>query len=189
MHTREELVRIIRRSQTFISILLFISIFLFSWHVTGFEITEIQLSKWGETGSIVEKVWNTAVCILSISILTNSILYIKHNSRIICKEIAYLLFIIVSTCLFIVGAFNVNYTIIHNVAAYLYFFAYPLAIFVFAHLNRKHLQYEDWVHHMILCIGMIIIPLICIYSFNGMAIAEITHIIFAILWNLKIAFK
>ena len=70
MKRREDLVRLIRRSQTFISIMLFFGVFFFSWNVTGFELTEIQLSKWGETGSVVESVWNGVVCLLSISIFS-----------------------------------------------------------------------------------------------------------------------
>jgi len=34
-----------------------------------------------------------------------------------------------------------------------------------------------------------VVPLIFLSFFNGMAIAEIAHIVFVVIWNLKIAFK
>jgi hypothetical protein len=36
---------------------------------------------------------------------------------------------------------------------------------------------------------MMVAPLIFLSLFNGMAIAEIAHTIFVVLWNIKIAFK
>jgi len=189
MKRREDLVRLIRRSQTFISIMLFLGVFLFSWDVTGFELTEIQLSKWGETGSVVESVWNGVVCLLSISIFINTYLYINQNNRIKYKNISYLMFGFVSLCLFVVGFFNVNYQFIHNLGAYLYFFTFPLVVFLFAHIHRTTLHYKDWVHHMILSTSMMVFPLIFLSFFNGMAISETIHIVFVVLWNLKIAFK
>ncbi len=186
---RSDLIKIIRRSQTFISIMLFFGVFFFSWDVTGFELTEIQLSKWGETGSIVESIWNSAVCLLSISILFNSIYYLKNNNRIKYKTTSYVLFSLISICLFVIGFFNVNHNFIHNLAAYLYFFIYPFSIFIFAHLNRKTLHYKDWIQHVVISISMMVLPLIFISLFNGMALAEMTHILFVVIWNLKIAFK
>jgi hypothetical protein len=56
-------------------------VFIFCWHVTDFEITDIQLSKWGESG-ITAPFWNGIVCLLAISIFINSYLYINHTNRI-----------------------------------------------------------------------------------------------------------
>ncbi len=183
---KRDLLRIIRRSQTFISITLFCVAFLFCWHVTDFKITEIQLSKWGESG-ITANIWNSIMCLLSISIFINSILYIKNNNRLSWVKTSYLMFGFVSICLFLVGAFNVNYLQIHNLAAYLYFFCYPFAIFAFTHLNRKTLQYRDWMINLGISMTMIFLPLIFIYMFEGKAIAEIVHTSIVILWNIKIA--
>jgi ABC-type phosphate/phosphonate transport system permease subunit len=44
--SREELIRIVRKAQTWISILLFLGVFLISWKFTNFDIREIELSKW-----------------------------------------------------------------------------------------------------------------------------------------------
>jgi|SaaInlV_100m_DNA_2_1039680.scaffolds.fasta_scaffold21615_2 hypothetical membrane protein len=189
MKRREDLVRFIRRSQTFISIMLFFGVFLFCWDITGFELTEIQLSKWGETGSIVERIWNGVICLLSISIFLNTHFYIKHNKRIKYKNVSHIMFSFVSFVLFMVGFFNVDYYFLHNFGAYLYFFTFPFFIFLFAHIHRKSLKYQDWIHHMILSICMMVFPLIFLSFFNGMAISEIAHTIFVVLWNFKIAFK
>lgn len=186
MSAKKDLVRIIRKLQTFTAIFLFIIVFLFSWNVTGFEITEIQLSKWGETGPVAI-VWNSIICLLAISIAINSFLYIKHTPRIKKKKISYVLFGFIAFCLLMVGVFNVNFKIIHNIAAYLYFFAYPLAIFVFTHIHRADMQYKNWVKNISISVGMIILPLSLMVAFNGMALAETAHVIFVVLWNVKLA--
>lgn len=189
MDSRAELVKLIRRSQTLISILLFIGVFLFSWFVTGFEITEIQISVWGKTGSVVESVWNNVICLLSFSIFLNAFLYINNNNRITNKKLSYLMFGFVSICLFMIGFFNVDYLFIHNLSAYLFFFSYPLTIFIFAYLNRKNLQYNEWLKHLLISICMITIPLFFLMNFNGMALAEMSHILFVVLWNIKISLR
>ncbi len=186
MGTRRNLLKIIRRLQTFISIILFISVFLFCWGVTNFELSDIQLSKWGESG-FTAPIWNSIVCLLAISIFINSYLYIKHTPRIKHKTISYLLFAFISLCLFIIGFYDMNHRFIHNFAAYLYFFAYPLIIFIFTYVHRKTLHYSDWIKDIFISISMIIIPLIFVYLFKGMAFAETAHIILVIFWNIKIA--
>ena len=95
------------------------------------------------------------------------------------------MFIFVSLCLFVVGIFNTDHQFLHNLGAYLYFFTFPLIIFTFAHIHRTTLQYVDWAHHIALSICMMVFPLIFITFFNGMAISEIAHIVFVVLWNLK----
>lgn len=183
---KKDLLRTIRRLQTILSVALFSMVFIFCWHVTDFEITDIQLSKWGESG-ITAPFWNGIVCLLAISIFINSYLYIKHTNRIKHKNISYLLFGFVSTCLFLVGFFNVNYEFIHNLAAWLYFFSYPLIIFIFTFIHKNDLKYSDWFKDISISLSMIIFPLIFIWLFNGMAIAELAHILFVIIWNIKLA--
>ncbi len=189
METKKNLLGLIRKMQTFVSVVIFFFVFVFCWHVTGFEITEIQLSEWGGESGGIGTLWNSIVMLLSVSIFVNSLLYIRGNNRIKHKNISYLLFGFISVCLFLVGAFNLNYLIIHNVSAWLYFFAYPLVIFTFTHIHRKYLQYSDWVKDISISVSMIILPLIFIWLFNGMALAETVHIILVIIWNLKIAFR
>jgi hypothetical membrane protein len=185
---REDLIRLVRKSQSVISIILFFMVFSFCWKVTNFEITEIQLSQWGRNG-LVGWLWNSIVCVLGFSMFITSILYIKNNNRIKWVYTSYFLFTFISLCLLGVGFFNINYPFIHSVCAWTYFFAYPLVIFLFTHLNRNVLQYKDWRNNLIISVSMIVIPLIFIYLFKGMAIAETSHILFVIIWNLKIALK
>lgn len=183
---KKDLIKIIRRLQTSVSVILFALVFVFCWHVTDFEIKDIQLSKWGESG-ITAPIWNGIVCLLAISIFINSYLYIKHTNRIKKKKVSYMMFGFVSFCLFLVGLFNVNYTLIHNLAAWLYFFSYPLVIFSFTFIHKTDLKYKDWVKDVFISVSMIIFPLIFIRLFDGLAIAETVHILFVIIWNLKIA--
>ena len=185
---RENLVNMIRRFQTVIAVILFFAVFFLCWKTTNFQLTEIQLSDWGKSG-IIGYVWNTALCGLAISTLINSFLYIKKSKRIRFKSLSYLGFGTVSFALFATGFFNLNWGDIHNYSAWIYFFIYPLIIFIQTHINRRTLHYNDWRDGMIISIGMISLPLISISLFTGLAIPETIHIIFVIIWNLKIAFK
>jgi hypothetical membrane protein len=116
-------------------------------------------------------------------------LYIKNSHRVKRKTLSYALFGFISLCLFLVGLFNVNYSFIHNLSAYLYFFTYPLAIFIFTYINRATLQYKDWIRDLSISIMMIILPLIFIALFKGMALAETVHTALVITWNIKLALK
>jgi hypothetical protein len=130
--SREELIRIVRKAQTWISILLFLGVFLISWKFTNFDIREIELSKWGKEGWI-GRIWNTAVCTFAISIFINSFYYLKNNNRVKYKKIFYWLFGFLSLCLFSVGFFNMNWGVVHNAFAGLYFFFYPFTIFLYSY--------------------------------------------------------
>lgn len=186
MSSRERFIRVVRRSQTFISILLFIVVFFFCWKFTNLDIREIQLSNWGK-GGWIGRVWNTAVCTFAISIFINSFLYLKNNSRIKYKRIFYFLFGFLSLCLFMVGYFNIDWRVIHNISAGLYFFFYPLTIFLFSYFNRKYLSYKDWQHKVIISVAMTVVPIILMSMFTGMAIAEIAHTSLVIIYNIKLS--
>lgn len=186
MLSRERLIRMIRRSQTYISILSFVVVFFFCWKFARLDITQIQLSNWGKSGWI-GTVWNTAVCGFAISIAANSFLYLRSATRLKYRKAFYALFGLLSACLFFVGFFNIDYRLIHNVSAGLYFFFYPLTIFALAYFNRKRLSYSDWLHKVILSVSMCVFPVMLMYAFKGMAIAEIAHTLLAIIYNIKIA--
>ena len=186
MLSRERVIKLIRRSQTYISITLFMIVFFICWKFTNLDIREIQLSNWGKSGWIA-MIWNSAVCLFSISIFANSFLYLKNNSRIKYRKKFYFLFGFLSMCLFSVGVFNIDYMTIHNVSAGLYFFLYPLTIFIFAYLNRKYMQYSDWLQKVVISTSMAVFPIILMSMFHGMAIAEIAHTFLVILYNIKIA--
>ena len=185
---KEGFVNIVRKFQTVIAVVSFFAVFAFCWWKTGFYLTDIQLSEWGESG-FLGYLWNTIICTLGISTWINSILYIRNTNRIKTKTLSYLMFSFVSLALFATGFFNLNWGVIHLFSAWVYFFFYPLVIFIHTHLNRKHLHYKDWRDGILISLGMIILPLLTIGWFFGLAIPETIHIFFVIIWNLKIAFK
>ena len=118
-----------------------------------------------------------------------TIFYIRKSNRIKTKWLSYTMFSFVSLALFCTGFFNLHWGIIHIWSAWIYFFVYPLVIFIHSHLNRKVLHYKDWRDGILISIGMIVLPLLTLNLFFGVAIPETIHIIFVIIWNLKIAFK
>src|SRR5438552_3393740 len=122
---------------------------------------------------------------LSISIYYNAYHFIESHNRVQYKKFLQILVFIVSGCLFVTGAINMHYWI-HNVVAAVYFFAYPLAIFLLAHFNRKHLQYKEWKTHLLISVAMVICPLLFIELFHGMAIPETIHCCIVMSWNLWI---
>ena len=185
---RERLINIIRLSQTVIAVILFIAIFTLCWWQTGFQLSEIQLSDWGKSG-LTGYLWNTVICTLGVSTFINSMFYINKSNRIKTKIFSYFMFGFVSLALFLTGFFNLNWGILHIYSAWIYFFLYPLVIFMHNHLNRKFLHYKDWRDGMFISMCMIVLPLLSINLFFGLAIPETIHIIFVIIWNLKIAVK
>lgn len=186
---KEDLINVIRKLQTVISIVTFFIIFLFCWSVTEFKLVDIQLSHWGRKSVGISWIWNSVIILLSLSTFFNSFIFVKKNQRIKNKNVSHILFGLVSFLLFLVGFFSVDYRIIHNISAYLFFFMYPLSIFVMSYLNRSSLLYKEWFTHLLISIIMMIVPLIFILMFNGMAIAEISHVMIVCYWNLYIVFK
>ncbi len=183
---RDQYIKMIRRGQSWISALLFIIVFIVCWKFTNFNLTDIELSRWGKSGWI-GRLWNTAVCTFAISIFINSFLYLKNKRRLGYRYLFYFLFALLSTCLFMVGMYNMDWYIIHNLSAGLYFFFYPLTIFLFSYLNRKNLSYNDWSQKVGISVSMAIIPMILMSLFNGMAIAEMAHTLMVIIYNIKLS--
>jgi hypothetical membrane protein len=189
MGSKNDLVSIIRRTQTLVSVLLFFIVLIFFWQKTDFKITEIQLSHWGGSEIKLGWLWNLIIIILSITILFNNIYYIYNHSRLKYKKLLYILFSLVGVSLFLVGVFNLEHKIIHNLSAYSYFFLYPLSIFLLSHLNRKNLIYKEWLINLLCSILLVIVPLSFIGIFPGLAITETAHSIIVCSWNIIIAFK
>lgn len=173
-----------RRIQTIVSVTIFILVFLMCWRFTDFDIKNIQLSYWG-LDSKLGWFWNVCLSLLSISIYFNVHHYIKTHPRIKFQSTLQRIFFVVSLFLFFTGAINMSYWI-HTPLATMYFLSYPFAVFLFAHLNRKHLIYKEWMTHMIISISMVIAPLIAVKMFPGMAIGETIHASIVIGWNLWI---
>lgn len=162
----------------------FVLVFLLCWYVTGFNLKEIQLSYWGVDNKM-GTFWNVCIVLLSISSYFNTYYYIENYSRVQFKKFLHIIFFIVSLSLFLTGAINMHHWL-HNLTAVLYFFVYPMAIFMLAHLNRKHLQYKEWKTHLIMSVSMVVGPLLFIALFHGMAISETIHSAIVVSWNLWI---
>lgn len=187
MLSRERMIRLIRRSQTYISVLLFTFVFFFCWKTTNLDITKIELSKWGQSGFIA-LLWNGAVLLFSLSIAVNSWLYMRGHKRLKHRRKFYLLFACLPMALAVVGLFDAfSHPYIHTIAAGLYFFVYPLAVFLFAHFNRKKMHYRQWVIHITLAVLMAVAPISFMLIFKGKAIAETIHTLLVIVYNVMIA--
>jgi hypothetical protein len=182
---RESIIQLVRKIQTLSSIIIFISIFILCWVVTGFKITEIQLSHWSQVPGIAGW-WNGVLMLLGISILINQWSWVENHRRIHNKWLSKSLFTLISLCLFFTGFFSMEHPAPHNIFAFSYFLGYPLVIFLTAYLNRKNIQWSQWLNMVITCSTMIVIPLILIPMWKGMAPAEIIHSGIVIWWNLWI---
>lgn len=173
-----------RRTQTIASIVIFFLVFSICWYVTKFKIEDIQLSYWGIETKI-GWLWNSCLAIISLSMCFNVYHYIDLHPRIHFKKTLQKIFIIVYMSLFLTAIVDMSHES-HKITAFFYFFAYPLSIFTFAHLNRKLLKYREWFIHTAIAVSMAVISLLLIPLFNGMAIAEMAHGAIAVGWNLWI---
>jgi len=189
MSNKGDLVNLIRKTQTIVSIVLFFVVMLFCWQITDYELSEIQISYWGGDDMEYGWVWNSIIVLLSISIFFNNMIFIKKHVRLENKIIPYISFSIVAVSLFIVGLFNLDHILIHDVSACIYFFSYPLAIFTMAYLNRKKLLYKEWFTHLIFSVIMMVLPLTLLNFFNGFGFSEILHSLIVCIWNIHVAFK
>jgi hypothetical membrane protein len=189
MTSKPELLNLLRKTQTITSIVIFFIVLFFCWSFNSFNIEEIQISYWGGSDLEYGWLWNGVIILLSISVFFNNIFFIKNHNRIKKKLIPYILFSFVAICLFFIGVFNLEKGLLHNIPAYFYFFTYPLTIFITAFLNRGDLLYKEWYFHLMTSMVMIIIPLLFINFFSGLAIPEITHSIIVSVWNIIITFK
>lgn len=181
---REDFVNRIRKLQTITSTILFLVVFFICWFTTNFQLTQIQLSIWGQSGKI-GFLWNSIVSLLGLSIFFNSIIWLKSIKKLKFRWFSYFSFSLVSISLFLTGVFNLNWGFLHILFAWIYFFMYPLTIFIHTHLNRKNISYKMWRFGITTSVLMMVMPLITI-NFVGLAVSEIIHIIFVIIWNIKI---
>lgn len=183
---KEELVNRIRQLQMLISIFVFIGVTIQCWTVTGLDITKIQISQWG-ADSDTWWLWNGAIMLVSVAILFNVIWWIYKHPRLRYKNIFYIIFSVLSVLLFMVGLFPTGqYKLLHDIPAFTYFFVYPFTIFAMAFLNRKRIQYKEWIKHLVLSIIMIILPLAFIKAFDGMGVSEILHTVIVAIWNMSL---
>lgn len=174
----------IRRLQFFISSILFFSIFIFCYKTTGFDLTEIPLSKWGVTEN-VKWFWNLSLIIMGVSCFFNISHYIKEHQQLMFKKTLNTLFFIECMSICLIGIFPSG-NFLHSLFAYGYFFSLPFTIFCLAFINRNILTPTEWFFHTIISSLMIVFPLMSFLYFEGEAIAEIIHIVIFLVWNIYI---
>lgn len=175
-----------RKIQTISSVVLFVVIFIFCWKITKFNLFKIQLSYFG----IDKKIglwWNFILIVMGISTFINVWYYIHYNNRLVKKQLFYVLFGVISAFLIITGAVTMHHKI-HDYVAWLYFFLYPLFIYMLAFINKKYIQYKEWLGHLIFSTFMIGLPLIFIHFFKGLAVSECLHSGTVLGWNLWLLF-
>lgn len=183
---KQDLINRIRQLQLLLSIVIFIGITIVSWLVTGFDITEIQISAWGAHGP-TSWLFNGSIILVSIAIWFNVVVWILHHKRLKYKSYFYTLFTLLTGCLVMVGSFPTGqYHLLHDVPAVIYFFCYPMTIFFMAFVNRKEIQYREWIRHLMFSVMMILIPLSLLAGFKGMAISEIIHTTIVGFWNISL---
>jgi len=176
-----------RKGQVIISSSFFIFIFFFFFKTIKANFIDIQLSYWGVNNNF-SWLWNGTLILLSISMYINIHQFLKENNKYIYVKPIRFLFLLCMVSLFLTGAINMNYHI-HTIISYFYFFLYPTCILLFIHLNYKRLLFIRWKIHLLFSSLMIIVPMISLFEFKGLSIAETSHSIFILLWNLWILRK
>tara|TARA_Y100000389_G_C17418632_1_gene495290 strand:- start:1268 stop:1648 length:381 start_codon:yes stop_codon:yes gene_type:complete len=78
---------------------------------------------------------------------------------------------------------------IHDIAAWSYFFMFPLTILLMAYTERKNIQHSEFLHHVITAAIMAILPAFVFDLFQGAAIPEIIHSLVVLYWNTYIFIK
>lgn len=172
--------RTINRLQSLTAVTLFVIVFYACYSTTKFKLTEIPLSYYG-VYSKYKFFWNTIIMLLLVSILINIKHYIYYKKMLYSKYLE-LIFSFLSLCLFLVGLIPMP-SIIHTISAYIYFFGYPLAIFLMTQLNKKQLGIKLTWLLTILSTLMMLIPLYLFKIYDGHAYAETANIIIMIIFN------
>lgn len=175
--------RTINRLQSLTAITLFVIVFYACYTTTKFKLTEIPLSYYGAY-SDYKFFWNVIIMLLSVSILMNIKHYIYYKKMLYSKELE-LIFSILSLSLFMVGLVPMP-SIIHTISAYVYFFGYPLAVFIMTQLNRNKLGIKLTWLLTIISVSMMLIPLYLFKIYTGHAYAETANIIIMIIFNFMI---
>jgi len=171
-----------RKVQVIASTLTFCLVFVYFFLTSPRVFTDIQLSFWGVHSSH-SWLWNSIVSVLAISMFINVHHYLWSFEKLKMRKHLIRLFGIVSIALFLTGAFNANFFIVHNASAFFYFFMCPLAIFLISHFNSKNMSYAAWKNHILFSVAILCIPISLLFFFKGMAISESVHSFLILLWN------
>ena len=182
--------RKLRKFQIFLATFIFLITIVYCWNVTDYDITEIQLSKFGIHENS-KHWWNISMVLISHFILRNICSFLDENQRIKRNRVWKQLFGLSCLGLAIVGIVPMEAGIfdLHDVAAWGYFFMFPMAILFMAFFERKNIQHSEFLHHTWTAAAMSFLPIIAFEFFHGFAIPEMIHSLIVLYWNLYIFFK
>lgn len=164
------------------SIFFFITLFICLFYSVN-SIFDIQLSYWG-LEDVIGQLWNYTLMIMATSMHLNT-QFLLSAEKIVRRKVLAILFTSVFVSLFLSGLVSMQY-MLHNLAACYYFLSYPLSIFLFYKFNKHLMQKDEQRGHLFFVISMVLLPIILIFPFPGMGIAEIAHSVLVIAWSLWI---
>lgn len=151
-----------------------------------FNLSDISLSRFGiSEGTYL--VWNIGLFILGVvlylSVMRN--VYLYHKDKIINKRLT-VLFAVSTVMLLFTAIVDMRFSI-HNILAILYFVGYTLSIFLFGY---KLLESDFRMGMTSICVAIasMIVPILSLFVFPGLAIPEIVHTLFIFLWDLTLTF-
>lgn len=179
-----------RSCQNIISSVIFLAVLSFFCYTTQFKLTDIQLSRWSANNKF-SWIWNLSIVMLAISFHFNYKNFINSFPKINKKFTIDILFGITTICLFLTGLINTSFLFYHNIVAWIYFLAAPIAIFSFAHFNVENIPVKTWRTNLIIALLTVVVPIITILCFKtiflyeGLAIPEILHTLLIMTWNLN----
>jgi hypothetical membrane protein len=168
-------IKIIKYIHLYSSIIIFITLLMFTLHNKQLYVSNISLSKLGinENGWI----WNCGIFALS------TILYFKIKESI-KKFINSITLLFLNKCtvisLMLTAIINMNYSF-HNITAFLYFIFTSITMFIFGiKIHKTNFR----IGQISLSIGIlsIILPLLSFPVVGTLAIPEIIHISLLFLW-------
>ena len=149
-------------------------------------LSDISLSRFGiSDGTYL--IWNAGLFIMGIilylSVMRNIFLY--HKDQIINRRLTGL-FVVSTFFLLLTAIIDMRFEI-HNVLAIMYFVGYTLSIFLFGY-KLLETDFRMGMTSVIVAICSMIIPILSIFIFPGLAIPEIVHTIFILLWDIALTF-
>lgn len=176
-----------KKTHATISIVIFTALICFClFSAPSLSLTTISLSKFGVSTGI-NYIWNIGLFIMGI-ILYSSVLkniYLYHKDHIINNRLT-LSFTIGTVMLLLTALIDMSYPI-HNITAVLYFIGYTFSIFLFGYKLLES-DFRMGMTSIIMSICSMIIPVVTLFIFPGLAIPEIIHTIFIFLWDITLTF-
>ncbi len=183
---RDRIIKL-RRIHSVISIFLFIFVLSFcSFVANDLELSEISLSTYG-IDSKTNLIWNITLFIIGIllylDVLKNMF---KHYPVEKSHSFLYRIFTFSSICLLLTAVIPMTYDF-HNYTAIAYFLGFTISIFLFGYKLLK-VDFRIGVTSIVLAFLSAFIPTLLVLIINGLAIPEIVHTIFILLWVIMLSY-